>query len=308
MADDPHDLDPLTLRVVRAIADEGSVTAAAESLGYSQSALSQHLRRAESRLSIALVERAGRTLRLTDAGRVLARHATAVSTALDAASGELAELRGLRTGRVRLAAFPSASPTIVPGLMQRLRERHPGLTLTYIEAEPPEAVEMVREDRVDLALTFSYPGDPEDPHRRSARGLTTRRIGSDDMLAVLPADHPQADRPAVDIGGLETEPWIAGCPRCRGHLEQVCRTAGFDPEIAFETDNFVAVEGLVAMGIGVALLPRLAIESFPVRAGVVVRPTMNADARTIHLVSAQGAARGAAVAATIRAIEEALAG
>ena len=88
----------------------------------------------------------------------------------------------------------------------------------------------------------------------------------------------------------------------------MCRTAGFDPSIAFETDNFVAVEGLVAMGIGVALLPRLAIDSFPVLPGVVVRPTTNADARTMHLVSAQGALRVPAVAATVRALEESLAG
>lgn len=309
MADDElPDVDPLTLRVVKAIADEGSVTAAAAALGYSQSALSQHVRRAEVRLGVPLVERAGRRLRLTEAGRILARHATAVTTALDAAAGELAELQGLRAGRVRLAAFPSASPTVLPRLIQTLRDRHPGLSLTYVEAEPPEAVQLVRDDKVDLALTFSYPGDLGDPHRRSARGLATRRVGADDVLAVLPEGHDQARRDAVDIGELSAEPWIAGCPRCRGHLEQVCRTAGFDPAIAFETDNFVAVEGLVAMGIGVALLPRLAIDSFPVLAGVVVRPTSNADARTMHLVSAQGASRVPAVAAAVRALQESLTG
>lgn len=307
MSDELPDVDPHTLRVVKAIGDEGSVTAAAEALGFSQSALSQHIRRAEERLGVGLVERAGRRLRLTDAGRILARHTTAVTTALDAAAEELAELRGLRTGRVRLAAFPSASPSVLPRLIQTLRERHPGVTLTYVEAEPPEAVELVREDRVDLALTFSYPGDRDDPHRRSARGLATRRIGTDEVLAVLPAGHAQADRASIEIAELDAATWIAGCPRCRGHLEQVCRTAGFDPEIAFETDNFVAVEGLVAMGIGVALLPRLAIESFPLLPGLVVRPTTNADARTVHLVSAQGAARVPAVAATARALDEALA-
>ena len=107
------EIDVQTLRIVKAIADEGSVTGAAIALGYSQPAISQHLKRLENRLGVALVERVGRGVRLTDAGRVLARHAPAVTTVLDAAAGELAELRGLRAGRVRLVAFPSASPTVV---------------------------------------------------------------------------------------------------------------------------------------------------------------------------------------------------
>ena len=193
MADfDDLDFDVQTLRVVKAIADEGSLTAAAEALGYSQPALSQQMRRLEQRLGVPIVERAGRRVRLTEAGRVLARHAPAVTTALDAAAGELAELRGLRSGRVRLAGFPSASPTLVPRLLADLAEHHPGITVTYLEAEPPEAVEAVRDDRVDIALTFSYPGDRDDPHRLSARGLTVQTIGRDELLAVLPVGHRAA--------------------------------------------------------------------------------------------------------------------
>lgn len=302
LLDDPG-FDARELRVVKAVADSGSITAAAAQLGYSQPAVSQQLRRLEQRLGVALVERVGRSVRLTDAGRVLAKHATAVTTALDAAAGELAELRGLRSARVRLMAFPSASPTVVPRLLADLAQRHPGISLTYVEAEPPEAVDAVRADRADIALTFSYPGDRDDPHGSSARGLAVRTIGTDDLLAVLPAGHAAAGRADLDVAALAGEDWIAGCPRCRGHLLELCGRAGFAPRIAFETDNFVAVEGLVAQGIGVATLPRMAVESFPQLPGVAMVPLPPGEARTIHAVTAHGADRVPAVRATLAALE-----
>ena len=304
--DDPE-FDVQALRVVRAIADEGSITAAAASLGYSQPALSQQMKRLEQRLGVPVIERVGRSVRLTEAGRVLARHAPAVTTALDAAAGELAELRGLRAGRMRLVAFPSASPTVVPRLLSDLAEHHPGITITYVEAEPPEAVDAVREDRADIALTFSYPGDRDDPHGSSARGLAVRAVGSDDLLAVLPEGHPAAAGERVEVAELADEKWIAGCPRCRGHLLELCGRAGFEPRIGFETDNFVAVEGLVAQGIGVATLPRMAVESFPLMPGVITRPLPHAEARTLHVVTAHGAERVPAVRIALAALTRVLA-
>lgn len=293
----PHTtVDAASLLVLRAIADHGSITAAASALGFSQPALSQQVRRAEARAGTPLVERTGRGIRLTPAGRVLARHGVAVATALEAARGELADLRGLRSGRVRLTAFPSASPTIVPAFMAAMADRHPGVRVSFVEAEPPEAVAAVREDRADLALTFSYPGDRSDPHRESARGLEVATIGGDPMHVVLPARHPLADDEVVDLADLAGERWIAGCPRCRGHLLELCGAAGFAPRIAVETDNFVAVEEMVASGLGVAVLPGLAVQSAGTRSGVAVRRTANADRRTLHLVTAKGALGVPAVA------------
>jgi DNA-binding transcriptional LysR family regulator len=308
MAETDHEFDVQALRVVKAIADQGSITGAAASLGYSQPAVSQQLKRLELRLGVALVERVGRSVRLTEAGRILARHAPAVTTAMDAAAGELAELRGLRAGRVRLVGFPSASPTVVPRLLADLAHHHAGVSVTYLEAEPPEAVEAIREDRADIALTFSYPGDRDDPHGPSARGLSVRAVGSDDLLAVLPVGHPAAAMAGgIDVSVLSGERWIAGCPRCRGHLLELCARAGFEPHIAFETDNFVAVEGLVAQGIGVATLPRMAVASFPQLPGVVTMPLPPAEARTIHVVTAHGADRVPAIRATLGAITRLLA-
>ena len=218
-------LDLQTVRVVRQVAEHGSLTAAAEALGYSQPAVSQQLRRFEERTGIALVERVGRGIRLTQSGRVLARHANAVATALEAAAGELAEIRGLRAGRVRLVAFPSASATLVPRLIAALGAAHPGVAVTYVEAEPPEAVAAVRADRADLAITFSYPGDRDDPHRASARGLDVRAFGEEPIRLVLPVGHPAAASDVVDLAALGDAPWIAGCPRCRGHLLELADAA-----------------------------------------------------------------------------------
>ena len=308
------DLDAHALRVVRAVNETGSITAAAAALGYSQPAVSQQLNRLERRLGLAVVERVGRGVRLTEAGLVLARHAVTVAGALDAAAGEIAELQGLRSGLVRLAAFPSASATLVPSLLARMKARHAEISITYLEAEPPEAVSAVRENRADLAITFSYPGDRVDPHRASAQGLRVATLRRDEMLLVLPVGHPLAtgvpgasDRPAVDhaaidLGDLGDENWVAGCPRCRGHLLDLCDRRGFAPRISYETDNVAAVFGLVEAGIGVALLPALAIESVGARSGVVIRATTGRDHRTLHAVMAVGAERVPAVAAALRAL------
>ncbi|MDQ1126991.1 DNA-binding transcriptional LysR family regulator [Microbacterium sp. SORGH_AS 505] len=300
------DLSVAELRIVKAIGDAGSVTAAAAALGYSQPAVSQQIRRLESRLGIPVVERVGRRMRLTEAGRILARHAASITTALGAVAGELADLSGGRTGTVRLVGFPSASPTVLPRLMRRLSETDPGVSLTYVEAEPPEAVAAVRADRADIALTFSHPGDGTDAHGDSIRGLDARRIGEEDLLLILPEGHPRASDVIVDIETLAADDWIAGCPRCRSHLLDSCSRAGFTPRIRFETDNVAAVEQLVAQRVGVATLPRLAVASFPLVEGILTRPLASRDRRELHAVSARGAARVPAVATVLRHLADAV--
>jgi len=298
------DVDSHALRIVHRINELGSITAAARSLGYSQPAVSQHLKRLEARLGLPLVAKAGRGVRLTEAGRILARHAATVTQALDAAAGELSDLAGLRSGRVTLAAFPSASATVIPTLLRGLSVRHPGVQLNYVEAEPPEAVRAVRDRTADLAITFSYTGDQADPHRQSAQGLTVVPLWRDEMLVVAPREHPLAEQARIDLALLADDQWIGGCPRCRAHLLDLAARSGFSPSISYETDNVVAVFGMVAAGLGVALVPALAIAASPLPAGIVARPTTGGDFRTIHLVATEGAESVPAVAATIRAIGE----
>jgi len=308
------EIDAHSLRVVRAVHEHGSITAAAHSLGYSQPAVSQQLKKLEEQLGLAVVERIGRGVRLTEVGFVLARHAVTVANALDAAAGEIAELQGLRSGVVRLVAFPSASAALVPSLLARMKSQHPQIGVTYLEAEPPEAVAAVRENLADLAITFSYPGDRVDPHRESAQGLRLATLRREEMMLVLPVEHPLAgratgtglsdasDEGAVDLADLAQENWVAGCPRCRGHLLELCDRRGFAPRISYETDNVAAVFGLVEAGIGVALLPALAIESAGVRSGVSIRATAGHDQRILHAVTAAGAERVPALAAALRVL------
>jgi molybdate transport repressor ModE-like protein len=312
------DLDSQTLRVVRAIADTGSITAAAASLGYSQPAVSQTVRRLEQRLGMPVLTRVPRGALLTEAGDILARHAATVLRSIDSAAEELAELAGLRTGWVRIAAFPSASSTIVPRLIERMSANYPGLRFRYIEAEPPEAVQAVRDHTADIALTFSYPGDPDDPHGASAAGLTATPLWREDMVLILrrdadaprgalgdsgPAARLSPDASPLALDSLAAAGWIAGCPRCRGHLLHLCAAHGFTPSIDYETDNVSAVLAMVEAGLGVALLPSLALASVPLPANVVARHPATPDSRTVHLVSAEASHRVPAIAATIAAID-----
>lgn len=296
------DLDLHSIRIVRAIAEHGTISAAARHLGFSQPAISQHLRRAEQRLGVPLVIRAGRGVRLTEAGLVVARHAVTITSALDAASGDLADLLGLSAGAVRIAAFPTASSTLVPRLLRLMRELHPGIATTYIEAEPPEALGMLRDGSVDVAITFTYPGDRADPHRESESSVDTLPLFTEPVVLALPGSHPLAAGPHVRLTELADEQWIAGCPLCRGHLLAACEAVGVEPIITLETDNAVAVLNLVASGLGVALLPQLALATVAVPEGAAVRTTLPSSDRSIQAVTQAGSWRVPGIGATLAAI------
>ncbi|PZF60666.1 LysR family transcriptional regulator [Curtobacterium sp. MCPF17_047] len=309
------DIDPQLLRVLRAVADSGSITRAAVALGSSQPAVSQLLTRAELRLGHALVLRGGRGATLTHAGQVLADHALHVQAALTAAREDLDAVGGLTRGRVRLAGFPSASSALVPAVLARMAVTAPGVTTSYVEVEPPEALDLLRGGEVDVALTFTYDGDEvgavPDP------GLVTRPLGRDPLALVTPvvADGaglpggPDPVRPAgstaVDLASHRDARWIGGCPRCRGHLLASCATAGFTPEIVLETDNAAAVVGLVAAGLGVALLPRLALATTVIPADVAIDPVDDDLARRVEVVVARGAERVPSVRAALEAVRSA---
>jgi DNA-binding transcriptional LysR family regulator len=253
-------LDLTRLRVLEAVARNGSVTAAARELNYAQPSVSHHLARLEAETGATLFQRAGRGIRLTDAGRLLAERAAEILGRLDAAENELAAHVGLREGRVRLAAFPSALGTIVPAAAARLHAVHPGIDLSLTEAEPPEALRMLRAGYVDVAVVFrheqteSTPGEEEDVE---TRGLL---LLDEPVYLVTPAGSTGSTGSA-GVAGYAAERWIAGCERCRDHLLRQCAQAGFVPKIAFTTDDYVAVQALVAAGLGVATLPGLALRA-----------------------------------------------
>jgi molybdate transport repressor ModE-like protein len=242
-------LDVTRLRVLAAVARCGSVTAAARELGYAQPSISHHLARLEAETGSRLVQRAGRGIRLTEAGAMLAQRAEEILGRLDAAEADLAAHTGLRAGRVRLAAFPSSLGTFVPPAAAAFAAAHPGVELRFTEAEPPDAVRLLRAGEVDIALLFGYPEAPAEPD-----GLRQVPLVREPIYLVTPAGLA-GDR-LVDHAGRR---WITGCDRCRAHLVRSCAAAGFAPDIAFVTDDYVAVQALVAAGLGVTTLPGLAL-------------------------------------------------
>ncbi|WP_159807675.1 LysR family transcriptional regulator [Cellulomonas citrea] len=298
------DLDVASLRVLQAIAEHGTLTAAAAALGTSQPAVSQHVKRMERRLGTALLDRTGRTVRLTEAGRVLARHGEAVGAAVRAANAQVAALTGLRAGVVRVAAFPSSSATLLPVALAALRRDHPGLTVTFDEVEPPASLHQLRTGACDLALAFSYPGTDLGRGADDLDGLMTRQLLSDPTFVVLPDGHRLATAARLELDDLAAETWIAGCPRCRGHLLASCEAQGFAPRIDYATDDYSTVLGLVAAGLGVALLPGLVRPYARRHPGVVVR-SVGTYPRQVHAVTTPDLLRVPAVAAVLAALEAA---
>ncbi len=291
---------------MRAIADEGTFTAAATALGYTQPAISQMVRRLEQRTGTVLVERSGRSVRLTEAGRVLARHAVGVLGALEAAESEVAAIAGLQAGRVRLIAFPSSSATLVPQALARVREQYPQVTVSFSEAEPPESLVALRAGECDLAVAFTWDGTDLGRGEDNLEGLVTHTLLEDPVRLALPRAHRLAGGDAVDLAELaqlSDEPWIAGCPRCRGHLLSLAERAGFVPDVAFETEDYVAVLGLVAAGLGVALIPELILRSAG-HPDVVTLPISPASRRTVQVVTTADLERVPAVRATIEALRD----
>ncbi len=212
------------LRVLRAVAATGSFSAAGRELGCTQPAVSQQMKALETSVGTPLLVRTGREMRLTQAGEALVRHAAGILSGLTAAEEEVAAIAGLRAGRVRLVSFPSGSSTLVPTALAALRAAHPGTRVSLEEAEPPNSVELLREGDCDIALAFRY---------EAAAGaedwsdLVVRPLLSDRLVALVPEKHRLARAESVSIGELAREPWIAGCPRCRGQLVEVCESAGF---------------------------------------------------------------------------------
>jgi DNA-binding transcriptional LysR family regulator len=296
-------IDAAGLRVMKAIADEGSFTGAAHALGFTQPAISQMVRRLEQRTGTVLVERYGRQVRLTEAGQVLARHAVGVLAALDAAEEEISAIAGLRSGRVRLMAFPSSSATLVPKALAILRARHPDVTITFTEAEPPESLAALRQGECDLAVAFAYEGKEIGEIEEDLSMLVTHHLLDDELRLVVPTNHPQATHEVASMEDFCAEDWIAGCPRCRGHLVNLSQDAGYSPNVAFETEDYVAVLGLVSAGLGVALVPDLILRAAK-HDDVVALPLSPPSRRQILAVTTPDMERVPAVAATIAALCE----
>jgi DNA-binding transcriptional LysR family regulator len=280
------------LKVLVEVVNRGSFSAAAASLSYTQSAVSQAIARLEAETGATLVVRDRRGVRPTAAGITLVDHAEAIFAQVQAAEDDLAAVLGVRRGRLRVASFPSAGATLMPEAVARFRRRHPGVALTLAEGEPEEITPRLRAGEFDLALLFQFPG-VDQPHDSEVEHTP---LLEDPMHVALPIDHALVSKPELELADLRSEEWVqtsASSP-CARHVVRSCLAAGFQPHVTFESDDYETVLGLVAAGVGVALIPRLALNR--VHPGIVVRSLEPASpARTV--VAATPADRAAAPSA-----------
>jgi molybdate transport repressor ModE-like protein len=250
-------LDVKRLRILREVANRGSFSGAAEALYLSQSAVSQQVATLEREVGMSLLDRTNGGPKLTDAGRSLTDHADAVIARLEEAERELAAIAGLEGGRLRVASFPTASATLVTRAVSTFRERHPKVELRLAESDPEDSIPALKRGEQDLALTFDFPFMPDEPDRDIERRL----LLEEKMQVALPPGHGLAKRTAVKLEDLADEDWLTGVSSgsCRAHIISLCQAAGFDPRISFESDDYHVLQGLVSTGVGVTLMPELAL-------------------------------------------------
>ena len=297
-------LDVRRMRVLREVALRGSFSAAAEALSFTQSAVSQQIAALEREAGAVLVERSARGVRLTDAGEAVVRHAEGILAKLAEAEAELEAIAGLRGGRLRMSAFESAAATVMPVAIASFTQAHPAVELSMTLLEPEAALVALRSGDIDLAITFGA-GKPVD---REGDGVHAPPPARGPDVPGAPANHPLAHKRAVRLADLAAEPWIGGAPDCECNrmISQACLRHGFDPRIAFETDDYAAVQGFVAAGVGVSLIAELGLRT--VRDDIVVRPLgRDTPVRQIYATALKGY-RSPATAAMIDVLREVGAG
>jgi DNA-binding transcriptional LysR family regulator len=272
-------LDSRRLRVLVEVARHGSFSAAAEALGYTQPAVSRQIATLEAEVGTTLIRRVPKGAVLTDAGQLLVERAEAILARLHDVESELRALAGLEGGRLRMATFASAASSIVPLAIASFRERHPAVELNVMMADPIESMPRLRAGELDLVLSHDRAlGEPVlasgqvSGPAQAPSGFEFVHLFDDPMYVAMPAGHPLADEPRLRLARFANEPWMLAtthtCPDSRLFL-RACHEAGFEPQIAFQNDDYPAILGFVAAGVGVALIPDMAARG--VREDVVVR-------------------------------------
>jgi len=259
-------LNTARLRVLKEVAYRGSFSSAAEALSYTQSAISQQIAALEAEAGMALLERHPRGVSLTAAGQTLVGHAEGILAGLDAAEAALSEIAGLRGGRLRVASFPTAGATLMPVAIATFRSSHPDVELTLAEAEPEAIIPRLRAGELDLALLFEFAGE-----RLREEDIDRAELLEDPMYLALPREHRLAGKERLRLEDLHGESWVqtSRSSPCARQVVRSCHAAGFEPSVSFETDDYQTVQGLVAAGVGVALIPELALSV--VRDDILIR-------------------------------------
>ncbi|MEU4426065.1 LysR substrate-binding domain-containing protein [Actinoplanes sp. NPDC024001] len=284
-------LDVRRLRLFRDLDRLGTIAAVAAAHTYSPSAVSQQLAVLEREAGLALLERTGRRVTFTPAGRVLLRHADTVLAALEQADAALAAMRSGPAGPLRIGAFPSAVRTVLPAALVTLGREHPALELLVTELDPAAVPAALRERRLDAGLVHDYDVAPAE----ADTDLDSVPLLDETVHLAVPAGTP-----GDSVADLREQPWILASPGtlCHEVTLRVCQAAGYTPRVRHHADDFTAVLALVAAGQGVSLVPQLAADRPPAGLRLITAPTR----RRTRIAFRRGAADHPAVTALITAL------
>lgn len=270
-------IDVERLMILREVARHGSKAAAARALTLSEPTVAHHLAALERGAGVALTVRAGRVTKLTPAGEALVEHADTIAASLESAERTLHHHADLQVGRLRIASFQSFCASRLAAPLAQFARDYPGVEVGLVEAETDDSLALLRSGEADLVIGFADDATPVPPDQ------PVTRLARDEYLLVLPASHALARGKAAPFADLAGERWISGCARCRNHLVALAGDAGFTPEIAFLSEDYVTVLKLVAEGLGVAILPRMAIDASPHVPGTVTVRTRPRSHREVFL-------------------------
>ncbi|MFR9675511.1 LysR family transcriptional regulator [Streptomyces sp. TR06-5] len=299
-------IDPRRLRVLRALADHGTVTAAARALYLSPSAVSQQLASLEAEAGQPLLERHGRNVRLTAPGTVLAEHAATIAVQLERAEADLAACAAGLRGEVVVAAYPTAITEVVAPALAKLRDSAPQVRFHVRDAEGRAGLQLLGEGEADISVAVEHretlsAGRPEDDQR-----LRREPLYAEAFDAVLPPGHRLVGRDRFPLTELADDPWITPWPGNPVHevVMHACERAGFLPRVASLTDDFRAVSALVAHGAGVALVPRTALRGIDLAAAVIRPLEGDRPTRRVFAAVRRGSRRHPLIGLALGALRE----
>jgi DNA-binding transcriptional LysR family regulator len=278
------------LEVFQAVARHGSITAAARSLGYTQSAVSRQVAALEAEVGARLLDRLPRGVALTQEGRCLLPHAAAVLDRLVTARRELDALRGLGAGRLRVGAFPTAVAALVPRALAAFRERHPAVTLTLVEGRTSELLARLLGGDADVAVVSAPPDQPPDGDRFDLHHLLDEHL-----LVAVPRGHRLARRRTVRLAELADDPFVVGSATAEDGLLRASVPPGFRPRVDIVAADWTGKLGCVAAGLGVALIPALAVRAMPADVALLRLRGGDTATRRVFAATAAGRSRPTAV-------------
>jgi DNA-binding transcriptional LysR family regulator len=300
-------LDLHRLRLLQEFAARGSIARTASVLGYTPSAVSQQLAALEREAGTALLDRSARRAELTDAGRRLASHAERILAMVEEAETDLSARATEPAGRVVATAFPSAAVAFAPALARSLRT-HPRLTLVLRQTQAREGLRQVRSGDVDVAIVDDWGARLAEEIETGGSILSSYHLIRDQLVLVVPRNHPAADPgQAVDLRSLRNEPWLAAPAgeSSRQAVDRLLAAVGVTPPVLSEFEGMSTIVSLVARGIGIAILPRLAVTAAGRRVAVRDLPHGLDLARDVHAVARTASVRRPSVAVIVSALRAA---